>query len=90
MNPFFDEIGVLFVDEAKKRGVTIQTPKLDSKASSALLDLAKVVSHSRERMFAPLACYLAGIAGANAQAQQPNFDIAEYVKEIRNALEPKP
>ena len=54
-----------------------------------LLDLARVVAHSRERRFAPLACYMAGIAIAQMQMKQPEIDIAEYVKAVRVALEPQ-
>ena len=88
MNEFFDELGTLFVNASRKRGATIDKPMLDPKTSDALLELAKVVSHTRERMFAPLACYMAGLATASAEAKT-KIDIADFVKEVRVALEPK-
>ena len=88
MNEFFDELGTLFVNAAKKRGATIEKPMLDPKISDALLELAKVVSHTRERMFAPLACYIAGLAAEDA-SKQTKIDIADFVKEVRVALETK-
>jgi len=90
MNPFFDELGALLSDTAHRRGTHIERPTLDAQAAEALLDLARVVSHTRERKFAPLACYMAGLAIAEARAAGATFDIAAYVKEVRVALEPNP
>ena len=37
----------------------IETPALDAKVAEELLELARVVSHTKERRFAPLASYTA-------------------------------
>jgi len=87
MNPFFDQFGVMLVEEANARGADIAAPTMDDGTAKELLDLARVVAHSRERRFAPLACYLAGIAIATIQTKQPQLDIANYVKALRIALE---
>lgn len=87
MNPFFDEAGAEFVKAARERGVTIEPPMLEAKVADELLELARVVSHTRERRFAPLSCYLAGIAAAGLQAKQPQIDVAAYIKAVRAALE---
>ncbi|MGH7715466.1 MAG: DUF6457 domain-containing protein [Vulcanimicrobiaceae bacterium] len=89
MNPFFDELGAILAEEANARGAGIGAPPLDNGPAKELLDLARVVAPSRDRRFAPLACYMAGIAIAQMQAKQPQVDIAAYVKAVRVALEPQ-
>jgi hypothetical protein len=89
MNPFFQQFGAMLVEEANARGVGIDAPPLDDAVAKELLDLARVVAHSRERRFAPLACYLAGIAIAQMQLKNPQIDIVGYLKSLRVALEPQ-
>jgi len=89
MNPFFHQLGAMLVEEANARGAGIDPPAMDEGTLKELLDLARVVAHSRERRFAPLACYLAGIAIAKMQMKQPQLNVADYVKAIRVALEPQ-
>jgi len=38
-------------------------PPLDEATMEALLELASVAAHSSERLAAPLACHLVGVAG---------------------------
>lgn len=89
MNPFFQQLSTMLVEEANARGAGIDAPALDDAAAKELLDLARVVAHSRERRFAPLACYMVGIAIAEMQRKQPQIDIVGYVKALRVALEPQ-
>jgi len=89
MNAFFDELAADFVAEARRNNATIESPKLDPKTADELLDLARVVSHTRERRFAPLACYLAGLAAARAQQQNARIDLAEFIKAIKLKYEPQ-
>ncbi len=89
MNPFFEELGAAFAAEAKRCGASIDPPKLEPKTADELLDLARVVSHTRERRFAPLACYVAGIAAANALAQNAHVDVAQIIKNVRLTYEPQ-
>ncbi|MGA3037750.1 MAG: DUF6457 domain-containing protein [Vulcanimicrobiaceae bacterium] len=89
MNPFFHQFGAMLVEEANARGADISAPTMDDGTAKELLDLARVVAHSKERRFAPLACYLAGLAIATLQMKQPQLDIANYVKSLRVALEPQ-
>ena len=67
----------------------IEPPKLDPKVAAELLDLARVVSHSAERRFAPLATYTAGIAAERLRAAKgaDASTVAAYVREVREALE---
>ncbi|HEY1729721.1 MAG TPA: DUF6457 domain-containing protein [Candidatus Baltobacteraceae bacterium] len=89
MNPFFQKFVAMLVDEANARGAGIDAPTMDDRTAKDLLDLARVVAHSQERRFAPLACYLAGVAIATIRVKQPQLDIGDYVKALRVALEPQ-
>ena len=92
MNEFFDSLARRWQKAAEQRGVKIEQPTLDPKVADELLQLAAVVSHTKERRFAPLATYTAGIAverfqeskGADADA------IAAFIREVREALENEP
>lgn len=89
MNAFFDELAAAFVAEAKQNNASIPAPKLEPKTAEELLDLARVVSHTRERRFAPLACYVAGLAAAEAQKQNAKIDLAAFIKAVRLKYEPQ-
>jgi hypothetical protein len=92
MNEFFESLGRLWTKAAERRGVKIEAPRLDPKVAEELLELARIVSHRKERRFAPLATYTAGMAaerlreakGEDAEA------IAGFIREVREALENEP
>ncbi len=55
-----------------------------------LLELARVAAHTSERRFAPLACFMAGVAAErvhNAKPSADEADIAALIKEVRQKLE---
>jgi D-serine deaminase-like pyridoxal phosphate-dependent protein len=90
MNPFFDEQGKHWVEAARRRGARIDAPTLDSRVALELLELARVAAHTQERRFAPLSCYLAGVAAERLRAAQPETDdanIAAFIEEVRKQLE---
>jgi len=90
MNPFFDEQGKRWVSAAESRGAKIETPTLDSRVALELLELARAAAHTQERRFAPLSCYLAGVAAERLRAARPGADeaqIAAYIEEVRRDLE---
>lgn len=90
MNQFFDDLGRRWVDAARRRGIDIETPTLDSRVALELLELARVAAHTQERRFAPLASYTAGVAAERLRAAQPDIDdaaIAELILEVRRELE---
>lgn len=89
MNAFFDELATAFEAEAKRKNITIAAPRLDSNTADELLKLASVVAHTKERRFAPLACYVAGLAAARAQQQNGALDVVEFIKGIRLRYEPQ-
>ena len=89
MNEFFKALGKRWKAAAERHGVKIEPPDLDARVAAELLELARVVSHTKERRFAPLATYTAGIAverlrqakGEDAEAT------AALIREVREALE---
>ena len=92
MNEFFESLGRLWTKAAERRGVKIEEPRLDPKVADELLQLAAVVSHTKERRFAPLATYTAGMAVERLQEAKPEDPeaIAAFIREVREALENEP
>ena len=90
MNQFFDDLGRRWVDAARRRGIDIETPTLDSRVALELLELARVAAHTQERRFAPLTSYTAGVAAQRLRAARPDLDdaaIAAFILEVRQQLE---
>jgi len=89
MNEFFGSLGKGWQKAAEKQGVKIEEPTLDPKVAEELLELARVVAHTKERRFAPLAAYTAGIAVERLRdAKDVDAEaIAAFVREVREELE---
>lgn len=90
MNQFFESLGQDWVEAAKRHGVDIAKPALDSGIALELLELARVAAHTQERRFAPLTSYLAGVAAERFRAARPDVDdatLAEFINEVRQKLE---
>src|SRR5450759_161389 len=90
MNQFFAELGNRWAAGAHRRGATIDAPSLDPRISLELLELARVAAHTRERRFAPLSCFMAGVAAERLRTAKPGLDdgaVADYINEIRQELE---
>jgi len=90
VNPFFEDLGGRLAARARERGVEIQAPEIDSQVAFELLELARVAAHTQERRFAPLACYLAGVAAERLRSGRPDLtaaEVAAYVNEVRQSLE---
>ena len=89
MNEFFESLGKRWKKAAERRGVKIDEPALDEKVAAEILELARVAAHTKERRFAPLASYMAGIAAERLrQAKRSDAEaIAAYIKEVREELE---
>jgi hypothetical protein len=90
MNQFFEELGGLWATEAEHRGAKIAAPTLDPRVALELLELARVAAHTRERRFAPLSCYMAGVAAERLRMAKPAVDdqvIAGFIQEVRQKLE---
>ena len=88
MNDFFSALGKRWAEHAGKRGASIAAPELDPQVAEEILQLARVVAHSKERSFAPLASFTAGIAAERLRvAKGTAAETASYVREVREALE---
>ena len=90
MNPFFSALAKRWSDAASKRGATITPPELDPLVAEELLQLARVVAHQKERSYAPLASFTAGVAAERlraAKAPGEPKDVAAFIREVREALE---
>jgi hypothetical protein len=89
VNEFFAALGRRWRDAAKRRGADIREPDLEAGVAEELLELARVAAHTKERRFAPLATYTAGVAVERMRAAS-DLDanaIADYIREVREELE---
>ena len=90
MNEFFAQLAKRWSEAARARGAKIDDPTLDADVAEEILELARVVAHTRERRFAPLATFTAGVAAERLRASRVTLDpgaTAAYVREVREALE---
>ena len=90
MNEFFADLGERWVEAAGRVDVEIKPPALDAQVALELLELARTAAHTRERRFAPLSCYLAGIAVERVRQARTGFDDADaaaLIREIWKALD---
>lgn len=90
MNEFFSALARRWTEAARSRGAKIDDPTLDAGLAEEILELARVVSHTKERRFAPLATFTAGVATERLRATKGSLDpgaAAAYVREVREALE---
>jgi hypothetical protein len=92
MNAWFEALGRRFVEVARDRGATVAPPELDSPVADEVLELARVAAHTKERRFAPLACFMAGLAVERLR-QAGSLSAAEeaaYLRAVREAVEAQP
>jgi hypothetical protein len=89
MNAWFEALGRRFAKTAKQQGTEIAVPELDSTVADEVLELARVAAHTKERRFAPLVSYMAGIAVERMRqaAAKTAADEAAYLRSIHQALE---
>ncbi|MGH7904176.1 MAG: DUF6457 domain-containing protein [Candidatus Dormibacteraceae bacterium] len=89
MNKFFDDLGRRFTSTAATQGTEIQAPSLEPAVAEQLLELARVAAHTGERPFAPLACYMAGVAAERFRAAGGGDSgaIATLIERVRSELE---
>ena len=89
MNAWFEALGRRFKEAARQEGVEIAQPELDAQVADEVLELARVAAHSKERRFAPLACFMAGVAVERlrqAGVRSPSA-VAAYLRGISQSLE---
>jgi hypothetical protein len=90
VHPFFRDLGHRLATAMAHRGPRISPPDLDSDTSRELLDLTRVVAHTQERRFGPLAAYLTGVAVGRAEASGTHLEpgmVAELVHQVWTELE---
>jgi Domain of unknown function (DUF6457) len=90
MNRFFEAQGRQWVAAAHRREAAIDAPALDARVALELLELARVAAHTQERRFAPLSCFMAGVAAERLRVARPEIDdvaVAAYIEEVRRQLE---
>ena len=89
MNAWFEALGRRFAQVAADRGAKFAPPELDPNVADEVLELAGGVAHTKERRFAPLACYLAGIAVERMRQAGPlsAAEEAAYLRAVREAVE---
>ena len=92
MNAWFEALGRRFAEAAGVRGARVAAPELDSQVADEVLELARVAARSKERRFAPLACFMAGVAVERLRQAGPLSapDEAAYVRAIREEVEAEP
>jgi hypothetical protein len=92
MNVWFDALGRRFAQAARERGAKISAPELDPQLADEVLELARVAAHTKERRFAPLACFMAGVAIERLRqaSSLSAADEAAYLRAIREAVEAEP
>jgi len=92
MNDWFEALGRRLEEAARARGTKIAPPELDPQVSDEVLELARVAAHTKERRFAPLACFMAGVAVERLRhARSPSAaEEAAYLRSIRESLEAEP
>jgi hypothetical protein len=90
MNRFFEAQGRRWVAAAHRREASIEPPALDPRVALELLELARVAAHTQERRFAPLSCFMAGVAAERLRVAKPEIDdiaVAAFIQEVRQELE---
>ena len=89
MNEFFESLAKRWTKAAQRHGVKMEEPRVDPKVAEELLELARVVAHTKERRFAPLATYTAGVAVERLREAKPDDveAIAAFIREVREELE---
>ena len=92
MNDWFEALAHRLVRTAQERGAQITSPELDPQVADEILELARVAAHTKERRFAPLACFMAGVAVERLRqaGSLSAADEAAYLKTIREGLEVAP
>src|SRR5258708_13082740 len=92
MNAWFEALGRRFAEAAREREIVVAPRELDPKVADEVLELARVAAHSKERRFAPLACFMAGVAVERLRqaGSLSAADEAAYLRVVREAVEAEP
>ena len=90
VNEWFAVLGERWREAAARRGARILPPALEPAVAEELLELARVAAHTKERRFAPLASFTAGLAVERLRTAKPQMTVDEavaFLREVREQLE---
>ena len=87
VNEWFASLGRRWTAAAERRGARILPPALEPAVAQELLELARVAAHTKERRFAPLASFTAGLAVERLRTAKPGLSVDEAVSVIREVRE---
>jgi hypothetical protein len=92
MNPWFDDFSRRCADIASRHRAPIEAPHLNAVVARELLDLTRVVAHSGERQFAPLAAFVVGQTVERMSRANPELRtdaILAFLQELKQTLPEK-
>lgn len=90
MNAWFDDFAKRCAEIAARYNASIEAPRLEADVAREVLDLTRVVAHTSERQFAPLAAFVAGQAVERMAAVRSGLssvDASAFVAELKRSLE---
>jgi uncharacterized protein DUF6457 len=89
MNDWFDALSRRLAGTAREQGAEIAAPELDPQVADEILELARVAAHTKERRFAPLACFMAGVAVERLRQARATTAIGEaaFIRSVAQSLE---
>jgi hypothetical protein len=90
MNAWFDDFAKRCAEIAARHNASIEAPRLEADVSREVLDLTRVVAHTSERQFAPLAAFIAGRAVERMAAVRAGLsgdDASAFIAELKSSLE---
>ena len=89
MNAWFADFATRCAETAARHRAVIEPPHLNAAVARELLELTRVVAHSSERQFAPLAAFVVGQAIDRMQRSNPALETEElvaFVQELSQGL----
>lgn len=92
MNAWFDDFAIRCGELASRHRAPIEAPHLNAAVARELLDLTRVVAHSGERQFAPLAAFVVGLTVERMSRANPaleNDDVVAFLRDLKDSIAPK-
>jgi hypothetical protein len=89
MNAWLDDFAIRSADIASRHRAQINAPQLNAAIARELLELTRVVAHTGERQFAPLAAYILGQTVERMTRANPQLETEEivaFLAELKRAL----
>lgn len=93
MNAWFDDFAKRCAEIAAQHDAAIEAPRLEADIAGEVLDLTRVVAHTSERQFAPLAAFIAGRSVERMAAVHPGLsrdDVRAFLADLKQSLDAGP